>query len=100
MRFWNLNFIQVTAVLWVEMEDGAMVRLNAPKFVSHPGDAVRPFAGCRERMDYREIVGNVYLINRSRRRHCHPEFSVAPFQSVRPGLSRAGGGERSERLSI
>ena len=79
MRFRNLNFIHVTAVCRVEMENGAMVRLNTPEFVFHPGDAVRPVAGCRERMDYREIGGNVYLINGSRWRDCYPEFIVTPF---------------------
>lgn len=79
MRFGYLDFVEMAAILWVEMEDGAMVRLNTPEIVADPCDAVGSVAGSRERMDYLETVFNVDLVDRGSGWHCYPEFIIPPF---------------------
>jgi hypothetical protein len=79
MWFWYLNFIQMAAVLWVEMENCAMVRLYTPEIVAYPCDTVWSNTGGRERVNHLKTVFNIDLIDSGRGWHCQPEFIVAPF---------------------
>ena len=69
----------MAAVLWIEMEDCAMVCLNAPEIVAYPCDTVRSNAGGRERVNHFEPVFDIDLIDGGRGGYGYPEFIVAPF---------------------